>query len=260
MAKEVSIKPEWAHEILRAMLPPIIIEHNLFNMFIRNPDKASKRLQMILPKLKNDYFHNKYIITHSFESDKKLLIKLIKKSDFEIMDFGDMYLMKAVAIFESMINEYFQNEIMRKFKTVSLKQVNHLLFSLPIEKKLRWLLLFLCNKDFTKSAYWVILKNTIQARNFFIHYKPETWKKQENYMDYITRKHILSFLKSAGYCHKYLQKYASQEQNEYELKVEKIQTITDARFAQSQEIYKKYKKKFNEMQKEIDAMKSEASE
>jgi len=69
-----------AHAILREVLPYLIINFDLYEMFIKNPDKAIEKLKSILASTKGRYPSKKdIIIIYDFSSERRKLLSFMRK-------------------------------------------------------------------------------------------------------------------------------------------------------------------------------------
>lgn len=226
--KKAGISEKEIYKIQREVISQIIVDNDLDDLYLKNENAALKKSQ----KLWKEAYESKntdILVVKNFLRDKNLLISFIKKYEKELNEISEMFLIEAVSIFETMINHHFETELKLNYK-LSREKVEHILVKLNTEDKLSWLLIMISGKNFTKSKYWSIIKNGINARNFFIHYKPSLSKKYEKYLKMLEYDSITEFLSASTKCCEYLKKARSKVYQEYQNRIKKVQSLMDERF------------------------------
>jgi len=227
--KENLITADEAHKILREILPQLIIKFGLYEMFTKNPDKAIEKLKSILASTKGRYLSEKnIIIICDFPSERRKLLSFMRKNQNIDKDLKLMFLLQAVALFENMVNTHLQIELFLNYD-FTIKEINNILYKLKMEDKLGWFLKIICGKDFTKSKKWKLIDDNLKARNFFIHYKPETGEKYDIYLKYLEIPSIEKFLEHSLYCYNYLKKVRSEKFKDFDRKIKTTIRILDER-------------------------------
>ncbi|MFC1787025.1 hypothetical protein ACFLY8_03220 [Halobacteriota archaeon] len=226
MGEETQIPPDLVNRIFLKVFPQLVVNSGLYDNFIKNPVKATEKLQSILHKSEKEGNLTAFIES-DFLSDRKELLAYITKNQVRSPNIDIMFLLRAVSIFEDMINQHLQNELDINYP-FNVKKINDvILYRLSIEDKLGWFLKIISGKDFTKSKKWGFIKSNYKARNFFIHYKTEKEEKLDNYLKYLEISNIKKFLDYSRYCYNYLKKARSEKLKRHDKMVNTVRTIME---------------------------------
>ncbi|NIO19693.1 MAG: hypothetical protein GTN76_02820 [Candidatus Aenigmarchaeota archaeon] len=259
--KGYKVDPEFAHKILREMIPYVIINIGLYDSFIKNYKRTFNKVSKILASKKRIISDDSIVIVHDFIEDRKSLISIIERNKSEkIKDYGiktclnHMYLFQAVSIFENMLNTHFQQEFELNYG-FKIKKINKILYRLQAEDKLGWVLKIFSGKDYTETEKWKRIEKFVQCRNFYIHYKPQTSSRIKNFDELLQPKKIKEFLDDALHCYNYLKKSRSKKYSEFQDKIDKVRAIIDTVHKERKELEKYFTKHIFKLQKELKNLK-----
>lgn len=225
-AETSDIDNEIRHSILKSVIPQIIVNYNLDDLYIKNEKRAMKKVLIIL-KDEQPITEEKTFIVFDFREERKKLLVRVKNINDERSELI-MILFYGVFLFESMVNEHIHTELTSKYG-FNRKEVSDIIYRLSTDAKLGWFLKIINGKNYTKTKNWDILKKFIHARNFFIHYKPDTGERFDNHDNLLNVHSIKSFLDAANNCYSYLKKSRSEETKKFFDRVEEIKNIYDER-------------------------------
>jgi len=220
---------ELEYDVLKAILPQLLVAYDLDSIYIKNEILAIKKIYKILGKEKILEDTGEFIIIANFRKEKRKFLSFVDKVGRKSFDdFSKMFLFYGVSLFENMVNQHLQGEMLLNHR-MSVKEVNDILVKLNTEDKLGWFLEILSGKNFTKSKSWEKIKPFIKARNFFIHYKPEFGRKYSFYADLLTVNSMKSFLDISSKCYCFLARMRSAKLRQYYDRIEKVEALYDER-------------------------------
>ena len=227
MPKSLSKKDEKIMDsIYIEVIPNLIVSLGQDDLYIKNEKKALKKVSSFLKKHKDFIKDESFVIVENFLEKKNKLKKKINAESKNLKnDDFLMYLFYSTHLFESMINNFLQNELESNHK-FTIIQANNILRRIDIPDKLGWFLKVLCKKDYTSNTkHWPTLKRGIQTRNYFIHYKPEGGEKYDKHSSFISKNNIIKFLDSATNCHTFLKKSRTNKNKEFHIRLEKTRAL-----------------------------------
>jgi len=207
-------------EIMKEILPQILVNNNLDNLYLKDGNKAIKKLKEAKSNQKESII-GRLIIFQEFRREIDKLKKLLKSIDEEnFLNFKNMYLYYAVSIFEGMINNHLSQEL-NEIQMIPLNTVNEEILRLSNKQKLGWVLHLTNNKNFIeqKSKTWQDLKKILDLRNFLLHYKPEDADKFDKKDKDFSKNDLLKFIKNCNECKTYLNRIKNKELKDKERRI-----------------------------------------
>ncbi|PEF03356.1 hypothetical protein COM97_27940 [Bacillus thuringiensis] len=216
---------ELQQELLKKMLPWLLIHYNVDDLYTENKNAA---LKIIMEKLEKEQIldqENMMIITHGFHESKTSFLRMLERFDEEhFFENKEMLLFKAVSILESAINDRLHEELQLQYG-MSHARVKKFLTRLKIEEKLDWFLQILCGETFLPQNGWMKIQPIIALRNFFIHPKPTDIDEYQKKSVAISKESLLEFMEACTECYSFLNAIKSSEVEEYNEKIKRLTAL-----------------------------------
>lgn len=199
-------------------LPQILVANDLDDLYFENELQALMKIQGMFNEssIKNFkwFVTNEDFLTVKGKIEEKL--ESLKKYD---PDEAVMILFYAVSSVESMINSYLHDEL--SIKELSENDIKKI-YKLSFEEKLGWFLKLICNVTYTDKENWKIMKKYVEARNFYIHYKPSRLNTYYEYDQLLKKNSMKNFLEASCNCYFFLKNCHTKE---YKNKLSRIEHI-----------------------------------
>ncbi|ATF11610.1 hypothetical protein A616_06315 [Brevibacillus brevis X23] len=201
---EIVLDDELRQSILEKFVPWLIVHYELDELYKDNRMAAIERM---LELLKTDKIFDRkdvIIIATEYEKNRNDFLEFLSSvDDVNFERNNEMFLFKAVSIFETMVNEFYSEELKFRYH-FSLKKVNDIISRLSAEEKLDWLLQITSGDTYLDEPGWNKIKPFIRARNFFIHYKPQDANEHSRHSKLLTRDSLIEFFKACTDCYDFL--------------------------------------------------------
>ncbi|BBI36749.1 hypothetical protein [Cohnella abietis] len=174
MKKTIENKKEleaMEYELRISLISSFIMSFGIDDLFIEDPDLGMKKFFELWKEYRPDFDYDNDIFIGVNDVAKEIgEFKLVLNQCDDA--FMEMYLYQAVSIFENMLNDFYHDELMLKYDFSGTK-VNAIITSLSTIDKVDWFLQMTIGKSYVGEHGWSVIKPFIDARNFFIHYKPD---------------------------------------------------------------------------------------
>jgi hypothetical protein len=204
------------------LIATFIMSFRIDEIFINNPEFGMKKFYEMWNeyKLDFDFDNDAYIAVNNVEKEIETFNLILKECKEEFMQ---MYLFQAVSIFENMLNDFYHDELMNKYG-FSGSKANSIIASLRTNDKVDWFLQMTIGKSYKGEEGWGIIKPFIDARNFFIHYKPEKNIKYDKHLEMLSKTNIQRFLKETINFYEFLYKHSENIRRQRD-NFEKVQEL-----------------------------------
>lgn len=199
-------------------LPKLLVANNLDDLYFENELQALMKIQSMFNESSIKNF--KWIVTN----EDFLIVKGKIEEKLEFLNDYDpdeavMILFYAVSSVESMVNSHLHNEL--SIKNLSESDIKKI-YKLSFEEKLGWFLKLICNATYTDKENWKIMKKYVEARNFYIHYKPSRLNTRHEYDQLLNKDSMKLFLEASCDCYFFLKECHTEE---YKKKLSRIEHI-----------------------------------
>ncbi len=206
---------EFIDDLLSDLISQFVVGNDLDKEFYKDPIKIFLRYKDAI-KDGFDWDEDVYITiqdVYQEVSEYKSFLSSLSLDDFK--KFSDMYLYKAVTIFERMVNNYYQTLLELKYN-FGIPKCNEIIQKLKTTDKLGWFLEVMIGKSYIQEPGWEIVRSYLDARNFFIHYKPEKARKYDKFGDLLNQEKLFKFLDEILVCHDFLKENNDKLLEHYE--------------------------------------------
>lgn len=208
-----------------SLIATLIMSFRIDEIFIKNPDFGMKKFYEMwnVYKVDFDFDNDAYITVEKVEKEVEKFNLILGECKEEFMQ---MYLFQAVSIFENMLNDFYHEELIIRYG-FSGSKANSIIASLSTTDKVDWFLQITIGKSYKGEEGWGIIKPFIDARNFFIHYKPEKNIKYDKHQEMLKKMNIQLFLKETIEFYEFLYKHSENTRRQRD-NFEKVQELLRA--------------------------------
>ena len=211
--------------MLEKIFPWLLVHYEVDMLYLKRPEEA---MDFIMEKLDEEAIldqKNVMVVSYGFEGGKKKFLDYLNKfSEDEFASYSTMLLYEAVSIFESGINNWFNNELTISYG-LSHEQANEVLTKLSVRDKINWLLKLITGESFIDQKSWSTIKPMISSRNIFIHFKPIDIHHYFKHKKNLTKKSIIDFLDACSICISFLEERKGQDVEKYNDKIHYISEV-----------------------------------
>ncbi|MEK4053082.1 hypothetical protein MHB84_05475 [Paenibacillus sp. FSL F4-0087] len=202
---------DFIDEFISDIFSQYVVQNNLIQEYFDDPLKIWGKYRTSLKDF--DWHEDVYVDNNDiYQEVDRLKTMIIRISNEELKQFSDMYLFKAVSIYERMINSFYQSILGIKFG-FDWNKCNQIIQKLKTIDKVGWFSEIIIGKSYLQEPGWGKVKPYIDARNFFIHYKPEKVRKYDKFENLLNKDRILEFLDEVLVCNDFLQSEDNYFQN-----------------------------------------------
>lgn len=210
------------------ILPSVLVDNDLDDLYLENELQALSKISEII-NFSNIKDFKWFVVHDDFPSVKEKIFGKLENLNESDSDEVIMILFYAVSSFESMVNHHLKNEL--DIKNFSGNDINRI-YRLPVEEKLSWLLKLICGSGYTDNENWKLIKKFVEARNFFIHYKPTRLDNYHETSQLLTKDSLIIFLDAAYDCYSFLKECHTDEYKRKLNRIERIKSLIQERYSE----------------------------
>ncbi|MES1040623.1 hypothetical protein [Peribacillus simplex] len=211
--------------VLEKIFPWLLVVYEIEELYSEDPKAA---IEIVMNKLDEEKILDQkdiILVDSEFTSAKdRFLNNLESVEDDFFANNTDMFLFKAVSIFENAVNTFFNAEL-KVSKGIGNKKANEILRKIYTQDKLDWFLTLLCGDSYIDQKGWGVIKPFITTRNYFIHPKPTDINDHKKLNGILTKKSFVDFFDACSDCYFYLQDRRSEESKVFDSKLQKISKL-----------------------------------
>lgn len=207
-------------------LPQILVNENLDNLYLEDELQAIMKIDKMMnePSFENFAFIE---IPSDFPTVKEKILEKLDSLIENDIDEAIMILFYAVSSFESMVNSYLHDEL--NLKDLSESDVKKI-YKLSLEEKLGWLLKLICNVTYTNNENWKTIKKYVEARNFYIHYKPTKMNTKSEHDKLLNKDSIKIFINTSCDCYLFLSECHTDAYKEIINRIKRVEECVQERY------------------------------
>lgn len=201
------------------IISQVLVNYDLDDLYFKDREKALDLVGQYTASDESPAGKKLTCVPNFLHNRDKLSVK-IENMDENDEDEMISLLFQLVRLFESIVNEYIYCELL--FKDFTRKEIKKVQRKLTTEDKLGWFLKLINGKDYTDCKNWSLINNYILARNFYIHYAPDTLDTYDNHEEILTKDSFMSFLNYSSDCYSFLKECRCKEYIEHFERVSKV--------------------------------------